>query len=272
MAIQRIKDLERELRRAKRGADNGGDNDDEGDAKDDEGEDEPIKYPDGTAVISADALRMRLRRLCSLKKSGKSHVSDEVRKDYLGGGEKREWLEIALLEAIKVHGTDRKLYNRVKERQWKYNPSVPEFFVEDETTTCLRRSDLTREVATTEVEDKTSATAPDTSRLGLEIPSENIKPELVGHKVAPDLEKFMTSVQNRVNGVCEMISVLTDVEIPVAARKVGYTTLSNKLEKCQNQLEECYSRLASILTDIQMEGLDQLHNTDPKMKQFLGKY
>ena len=48
--------------------------------------------------------------------------------------------------------------------------------------------------------------------------------------------------------------------------------LSNKLEKCQNQLEECYSRLASILTDIQMEGLDQLHNTDPKMKQFLGKY
>ena len=71
-------------------------------------------------MISADALRMRLRRLCSLKKSGKSHVSDEVRKDYLGGGEKREWLEIALLEAIKVHGTDRKLYNRVKERFcWK---------------------------------------------------------------------------------------------------------------------------------------------------------
>ena len=32
-------------------------------------------------------------------------------------------------------------------------------------------------------EDKTSATAPDTSRLGLEIPSENIEPELVGHKV-----------------------------------------------------------------------------------------
>ena len=71
-------------------------------------------------MISADALRMRLRRLCSLKKSGKSHVTDEVRKDYLGGGEKREWLEIALLEAIKVHGTDRKLYNRVKERFcWK---------------------------------------------------------------------------------------------------------------------------------------------------------
>ena len=49
-----------------------------------------------------------------------THVSDEVRKDYLGGEEKREWLEIALLEAIKVHGTDRKLYNRVKERFcWK---------------------------------------------------------------------------------------------------------------------------------------------------------
>ena len=55
-----------------------------------------------------------------MKKSGKSHVSEEVRKDYQGGGEKREWLEIALLEAIKEHGTDRKHYNKVKERfYWK---------------------------------------------------------------------------------------------------------------------------------------------------------
>ena len=45
--------------------------------------------------------------------------------------------------------------------------------------------------------------------------------------------------------------------------------LSNKLEKSQNQLEESYARLAAILTDIQMEGLEQLHSTDPKMKPFL---
>ena len=63
---------------------------------------------------------MRLRRLCEVKKSGKSHVSDEVRTDYKGGGEKREWLEIALLEAIKKHGTHRDNYKKVKaHRVWE---------------------------------------------------------------------------------------------------------------------------------------------------------
>eukprot|EP00435_Cladocopium_sp_Y103_P068252 s21_g31.t1 len=157
MAIERIKELERQVHAAKGGAEAksgpdtpGNDEPDDQDPGDDKGDEEPIKYPDGTAVISADALRMRLRRLCSVKKSGKSHVSEEVRQDYKGGGEKREWLELALLEAIREHGTDRKFYNKVKERQWKYNQSVPEYFVEDECTTCLRRSDLTRETDTTE--------------------------------------------------------------------------------------------------------------------------
>lgn len=36
-------------------------------------------------------------------------------------------------------------------RQWKYNPSIPEYFVEDETTSCVRKSDILRETATTEV-------------------------------------------------------------------------------------------------------------------------
>lgn len=65
-------------------------------------------------VISADALRMRLRRLCAVKKSGKCAVSEAVRADYSSGGEQREWLEMALLQAIKKHGTTRTVYNRVK--------------------------------------------------------------------------------------------------------------------------------------------------------------
>lgn len=57
---------------------------------------------------------MRLRRLCAIKKSGKSHVSQEVRDDYAAAGERREWLEIALLEAVKLFGTDRRVYSKVK--------------------------------------------------------------------------------------------------------------------------------------------------------------
>lgn len=67
-----------------------------------------------TQVISPDALRMRLRRLCSVRKSGKCVVGEELRRDYEENGERREWLEIALLEAIKKHGTSRGVYNQVK--------------------------------------------------------------------------------------------------------------------------------------------------------------
>ena len=52
-------------------------------------------------VISADALRMRLRRLCTPKKNGKLWVSAEVAEDYKMGGSQREALEMALLETIK---------------------------------------------------------------------------------------------------------------------------------------------------------------------------
>ncbi|CAE7913591.1 unnamed protein product, partial [Symbiodinium necroappetens] len=69
-----------------------------------------IVMPDGakvqsttipSTVISRDALRMRLKRLCETKKSGKKWVSDEVAADYAAGGEKRETLEISLLEVLR---------------------------------------------------------------------------------------------------------------------------------------------------------------------------
>ena len=65
-------------------------------------------------VLSHGAIRMRLRRMCELKQSGKSHVPPEVSEDYKKGGEEREWLEIALLESIKKVGTDRKYFKQVK--------------------------------------------------------------------------------------------------------------------------------------------------------------
>ena len=65
-------------------------------------------------MLGADALRMRLRRLCETKVSGKKWVDEQTQSDYKAGGEAREWLEIALLECLKKHGTGRDATNRVR--------------------------------------------------------------------------------------------------------------------------------------------------------------
>lgn len=64
--------------------------------------------------ISADALRMRCRRLCETKPSGKCAVTAEIAQQFRAGGECREILEMALLEAIGKHGLSRSVYKRVK--------------------------------------------------------------------------------------------------------------------------------------------------------------
>ena len=37
-----------------------------------------------------------------------------TREDYVAGGEKRQWLELALLESLKRHGSSRAAYDKVK--------------------------------------------------------------------------------------------------------------------------------------------------------------
>ena len=64
--------------------------------------------------ISADALRMRCRRLCEQKPSGKCPVDASIVEEYQKGGEAREVLEMALLESIAKHGLGRSSYKRIK--------------------------------------------------------------------------------------------------------------------------------------------------------------
>lgn len=60
-------------------------------------------------VISHDALRMRLRRLCEVKaKTKKCHVDEKTHQQWKNGGEGREWLEIALTEALDKIGPSQK--------------------------------------------------------------------------------------------------------------------------------------------------------------------
>lgn len=69
---------------------------------------------------------MRLRRLCEVKPSGKSHVDEDIRKEYLAGGDKREILEIALVEALKKWGTSKSksIFNKVKASSLKHGLHV----------------------------------------------------------------------------------------------------------------------------------------------------
>ena len=73
---------------------------------------------------------MRLRRLCMVKKSGKCAVDESVRESYDKGAEAREMLEIALLEAIKKHGTDRAAYTQVKDCTAHLKENYMEVFID----------------------------------------------------------------------------------------------------------------------------------------------
>ena len=57
---------------------------------------------------------MRLRRLTEKKTSGKCWVDEKTQADWKAGGERRQWLEIALLECLKKHGTGREAGAKVR--------------------------------------------------------------------------------------------------------------------------------------------------------------
>ena len=91
------------------------DDDDSDGGKADEKSGELIVFPNGSKFISHDALRMRLRRLCETKaKSGRCNVDEETAKQYAKGGEGREWLEIALVEALQKVGPDNRKHKALR--------------------------------------------------------------------------------------------------------------------------------------------------------------
>ena len=64
--------------------------------------------------ITTDALRMRCRRLCEKKPSGKLQVEQDIVDRYKSGGTDREELEMALLESLAKWGLERSNYKKIK--------------------------------------------------------------------------------------------------------------------------------------------------------------
>ena len=77
------------------------------------------RCPLAQVPLTHDALRMRTRRLCERKGSGRCSVPDSIHEDYFAGGSKRELLEMALLDAVAKFGVERGAYKKVKEA-WIY--------------------------------------------------------------------------------------------------------------------------------------------------------
>ena len=73
-----------------------------------------VRSPYPEVPISTEALRMRARRTCEVKPSGKCAVDNDTVEAYKAGGERREQLEMALLESISKFGVGRDAYKRVK--------------------------------------------------------------------------------------------------------------------------------------------------------------
>lgn len=70
--------------------------------------------PFAQVPLTQDALRMRARRLCERKGSGKCAVPDQIHADYFAGGDRREVIEMALLESLAKFGTQRSSYKKVR--------------------------------------------------------------------------------------------------------------------------------------------------------------
>ncbi|CAL1134414.1 unnamed protein product [Cladocopium goreaui] len=303
-ALAKIEELEGRLETASNTSARGKDDEKNEEEKDDD----PIVTPDGQKVLGADALRMRLRRLTETKTSGKRWVDDKTQQDYKAGGERRQWLEIALLESLKKHGTGREANGKVRaefltrvvvvrERmqskehevtgkwqteeklkssgeytpKWKYDENTDEFFVEDETTVKCRRSDLTRHTESTEMDDKVSPTAPSLPK-GPDDVSGDESPE---SKPTPEQlgQKVVPDLEKFMDTLNTKMSNIYEM-ITVLEDKENpppmerYALMASDLRRIVGKLEENFKIVAKYLTEIKMDDLDK-NPADPKLREFL---
>ncbi|CAE7841038.1 unnamed protein product [Symbiodinium microadriaticum] len=296
-----------------------------------------IVMPDGTRVISHDALRMRLKRLCERKKTGKAWVSDELITDYKSGGSSREQLEIALLETIKQLGPDaahqkmraaftsrvtlvkERILQREKEvtgewlteermknkhnwgkdmikqvtqyclkfpatltRPWKYNASVTEYFVELESTSKIKQSELDKYLSeTTQVKVVSLMTASDmvmvmavwmegTAEQPLELASgvasgftgdpilENSRETPVVNaehqKVKDELKRYLDALLVKSRTVSRMIEQLNEPYNPKPTE--GTVKLADELSCISAPISAAYEKMAGLVSKLEMENVD----------------
>eukprot|EP00435_Cladocopium_sp_Y103_P073698 s308_g44.t1 len=168
--------------------------------------------------ISADALRMRTRRLCEVKASGKAQVDQATINQYKQGGEQREILEMALLESLARYGLDRSQYRRAD---------------------FVQRSKIVSERMESKEEEKHGKWY---TLDGLR------KSKLYGATEIKNIEKALESAPERLPQKL--------VNLPQPDLKPEVVGLHDALEPFDKSMEESYEKLAGYVTELKMEHQD----------------
>ncbi|CAK9057174.1 unnamed protein product [Durusdinium trenchii] len=250
-------------------------------AKAEEGKD-LLEFPNGSKLMSHDALRMRLRRLCQKTKKGKSHVDEDTQSAYEKGGEEREWLEIALIEAIskaefrsrvilvreRMTSKEQEILGQWMTREkmeksgdfspaWKYDASVPEYFVETSTKQTIRQTELLKRQEAVDATDDASQhyeplqtkdnqpVEPIKVATMKAITEEGLSP------VLPELVKFMDAIHNKMMAVQSNLGKL-EIEGDGATNPMT-KELMKDWENVRLNLKAVFSSLAELKADIMLD-------------------
>ncbi|CAL1166498.1 unnamed protein product [Cladocopium goreaui] len=155
-------------------------------------------------------------------------------------------------------------------RQWKYNTSIVEYFLEDETTTTLR---LTENHRRTEEHDHgdLEGVAPDHGpQFGaLDIGQDAEQPEVVGEQVTADLNKFMDSLQGKISSIFDMVATMRDPQNPAPCER--YILLANELDAVSSNMEKSFKVLAECMTELKMDKVEKLEPQNVKLVALVGK-
>ncbi|CAK9003377.1 unnamed protein product [Durusdinium trenchii] len=186
---------------------------------------------------------MRCRRLCEKKASGRLQVSPEIHEQWTRGC--RDELCLALVNALKIHGMDdnkktRELVRaeftqqmiyvkeRLKEREeeieggwyteermaselkyirkWKYDESVPEYFVQTHDKVTVKRKDLEKAQWTEDMEPDEEM--PEFEMMQLEPSATKEAPSALQAMASANLHKFIEAFHQKASNLTSWITSL----------------------------------------------------------------
>ncbi|CAE7244117.1 hypothetical protein AK812_SmicGene22738 [Symbiodinium microadriaticum] len=148
-------------------------------------------------------------------------------------------------------------FPRTLTRPWKYNASVVEYFVELESTSKIKRSEIDKLHEETHEENAASShLAIDVKSKaafkdeGDEVPTENAE----SAKVKEEVKYYADALQGKISSITKMT---TQLGAPYNPKPDEATAeLAKELDEIHSKLNAAYGTLAGILTKLEMDRMD----------------
>ncbi|CAE7216082.1 unnamed protein product [Symbiodinium pilosum] len=144
-------------------------------------------------------------------------------------------------------------------RPWKYNSAVTEYFVELEETSKIKRSDLDKYLHDSSGQEMAldpGVASGFTGDLKLELQGsgETPKADAETAKVLDEVKYYTNAIEAKINSISKM---QCNLRLPYNPKPDSSSTeLDNELDGILAQLNVAYGSLASILTKLDMQRLD----------------